>query len=83
MGSVKAKRVHDMPGRPSKHRLSPAKIPHALNTEFEAARAVTGDTHTQAVEAAIRLYVEVTARGRKDGDTPIANAGPGTKRSHE
>lgn len=60
--SVNRKRVHEMVGRPSKHRLAPAKIPHELNDRFEAAKVVTGDTHTQAVEEAIRLYVEAAAK---------------------
>lgn len=45
-----------------KHRLEPAKIPLDLNDEFVAAKAAAGDTHTQAVEEAVRLYVKAAKR---------------------
>lgn len=64
MGSVNNKRVHDM-ARPTKHRLEPAKIPHDLNAEFMAAKEKTGDTHTNAVEEAVRLYVKAAKKRAK------------------
>jgi hypothetical protein len=45
-----------------KHRLSPAKIPLDLNDEFEAAKAAAGQTHTEAIEEAVRLYVKAVKR---------------------
>lgn len=51
--------------KPQKHRLSPAKIPIDLNNEFEEAKSQTGDTHTQAVEQSIRLYVKAAKRKAK------------------
>lgn len=57
-------------GRKPKHRLAPAKIPIELNDQFEAAKAATGDTHTQAVETAIGLYVK-SARRRIKGASEV------------
>ncbi len=52
-------------GRKPKHRLAPAKIAIDLNGRFEAARDAAGHTHTEAIEEAIRLYVEARELGRQ------------------
>lgn len=52
-----------MPRPKTRDRLAPVKIPIALNAEFVKLRELCGDTHTQAIEAAIRLYVESKRQG--------------------
>lgn len=64
--------------RPKTKKRLPVNVPFDLLERFDGARRVTGETQTQAVETAIRRYVElVESRGEGDlGASPDPNAEP-------
>jgi hypothetical protein len=51
-----------------KHRLSPVKIPIELNHELEECREHLGHTHTQAIEEAVRLYVQAAKKRKREAE---------------